>query len=220
MSTADDPVRTPVVSLLGITKRWPGGGGLAPLGAAIPAGSLTVVRGRSGSGKSTLLAILAGWCPPDGGEIHWADPATATSWSGRAVVPQVLGLTPELSVRENVGLPLRSSGMRRTIDADPRVDELLAALDLVELADRLPREISMGQRQRVAVARALVLRPSLALVDEPTSHQDAGHALTVVELLHLAAVADGTAVVVASHDPGVVALADQVIDLDHLVGGG
>jgi putative ABC transport system ATP-binding protein len=200
---------TAVLSLRGASRRWPGGGGLAPVSLDLHRGELCVVRGRSGSGKSTLLALVAGWCEPDAGEVRvLAD----RSWSHLAVLPQVIGLTPELSVRENVELPLRLAGVRSR-DRRLAVDSMLADLDVADLADRLPREVSMGQRQRVALARALVVDPTIALVDEPTSHQDGDHATTIVAALRRAA-ARGSALLVATHDPAVIDVATAVVDLD------
>ena len=152
-------------------------------------GELSVVVGRSGSGKSTLLMLLGGWEQPDAGGV-----STDLAWSHLAYVPQRFGLVPELTVRENIELPARLAHERGT------TDELLDRLDLGPLADRLPREISVGQQQRVAVARALCLRPSILLVDEPTSHQDAASAERVWASI-AAATAAGTACLVATHEP-------------------
>ena len=200
---------TAAVELRGAGRTWPGGGGLAPVSFVVGPGSLTVVRGRSGSGKSTLLALVAGWCEPDVGEV--LVPA-GRSWQALAVLPQVVGLVPELTVRENVDLPLRLAGVDRR-ERRERTDEVLGLLDGADLADRLPRETSMGQRQRAALARVLVVDPTVALVDEPTSHQDGDHADAAVAVLQRAA-GRGTALVVATHDPLVVATATDVVDLD------
>ena len=207
--TAVDP---PVIAARGVTKQWPGGGGLAPTDLALHRGQVTVVRGRSGSGKSTLLSLLAGWCEPDGGRVERVAGPDWASWATVAVVPQVVGLVPELTVGENVELPLRLAGVDRRTRRQ-RTAITLDELDLGDLAARLPRETSLGQRQRAALARALVVRPLVALVDEPTSHQDAGHAAAIVDAMRAAA-GDGTALLVATHDEPVVAAADAVSDLD------
>jgi putative ABC transport system ATP-binding protein len=172
------------------------------------AGELVVVRGRSGSGKSTLLALIVGWCAPDGGSVsvlvHDSPDAGRSLWSTVAIVPQVLGLVPELTVRENVAQALTGT--------DESVDDVLAALDIVELGDRSPTDTSMGQQQRVAVARAIAGRPHVLLADEPTSHQDAHHVAGVVAALRSAADA-GSAVLVATHDDSIIAAANRVVDL-------
>jgi ABC-type lipoprotein export system ATPase subunit len=201
-----------VLTASGITRRWPGGGGLAPVDLQLHAGELTVVRGRSGSGKSTLLSILAGWCDVDAGRLEHASGPDWSSWAAIAVVPQVVGLVPELSIAENVELPLRLAGVPRDARR-ARTTATLRELDLADLAHRLPRETSLGQRQRASIARALVIRPTVALIDEPTSHQDASHAAAILASMHEAATR-GTALLVATHDRVVVDVADAVLDLD------
>ena len=200
----------------GLTKRWDASSGLAPVDLTLCRGEVVALRGRSGSGKSTLLAVLAGWCAPDGGVVVRAaeldDGDAWTRWQGTAVVPQVLGLVEELSIGENVELVLRLAGVSRA-RRRPIVDELLTRLDLAEHADRLPRETSLGQQQRVAVARAVVGSPIVALADEPTCHQDVEHASAVLAVLRGVADAGG-GVVVASHDDAVADTADRVVSLD------
>jgi len=163
-------------------------------------GELGVLLGRSGSGKSTLLTLVAGWQEPDRGELLWSGrpPAPADrSWARLGYLPQRFGLIPELTVRENVELPLRLAGTRR--ESADRVDALLERLGLDELAHRRPPESSIGQQQRTALARALVLGPSLLVIDEPSSHQDAGWHDVVWAVLAEAA-ANGTACLAATHE--------------------
>jgi putative ABC transport system ATP-binding protein len=164
-------------------------------------GELAVVVGRSGSGKSTLLMLLAGWLAPDGGSVD-----RLRAWHDLAYVPQRFGLVPELDVAENVGLPVRLAGG----GADGAV---LGAIGLDGLERRLPAELSIGQQQRVAVARALALRPRVLVVDEPTSHQDAASAERVWAELQRAAAA-GSAVLVATHEPDAAARAHRAWELD------
>jgi putative ABC transport system ATP-binding protein len=206
-----DPVDDVVVEAVGLTKTWPGGGGLPPLDLSLRRGRLTVLRGRSGSGKSTLLSILAGWAAPTAGRLERAAGTDPSTWAGTAIVPQSLGLIPELTARENVEAPIRLAGDR--VDANALTD-LFRALSIDELVDRIPGELSVGQRQRVAIARALATPAAIVLVDEPTSHQDADHAAAVVAALGAAA-ARGASVLVATHDERVIGVADEVIDLDH-----
>ncbi len=163
-------------------------------------GEIAVLLGRSGSGKSTLLTLLAGWQPPDTGEVRFfggeLDPAELP-WAELSFLPQRFGLLPELSVRENVEYPARLLGSLE--DRAPAVERLLDELGLAELADRPPSETSIGQQQRAALARALVLGPAVLLADEPTSHQDAGWRDAVWQLL-LRAAAEGTSCLVATHE--------------------
>lgn len=198
-----------------LEKWWDENSGLRPLSFSVDAGELVVVRGRSGSGKSTLLALIVGWCEPDGGRVVFDGDRRGdgtTDWMSVAIVPQVLGLVPELTVRENIAEAM--TGGVATIRGDPKssVNDVLEALDLVEFADRSPTDTSMGQQQRVAIARVIVGRPRLVLADEPTSHQDAHHVAAVVAALQAAASA-GSAVLVATHDDSIIAAATRVIEL-------
>ena len=118
-------------------------------------------------------------------------PAASHTWAELGYLPQRFGLVPELSVRENVELPARLDRPPQPSCAG-RIDELLDELGLDELAGRRPAETSIGQQQRTALARALVLQPTVLIADEPSSHQDAGWHDAVWELLARAA-ADGTA---------------------------
>ena len=133
--------------------------------------------------------------------------AAGRHWRDLAYVPQRFGLVPELTVRENVDLPARIAQVPGTTEA------LLERLDLAELADRLPAEISIGQQQRVAVARALCVRPRALLVDEPTSHQDGSSAERVWAAL-ADAVAEGTGCLVATHEPDARARAHRAWLID------
>ena len=175
-------------------------------------GELVALLGRSGSGKSTLLNCLLGWERPDAGSVELPGgvaPATAP-WTTVAVVPQQFGLLEELTVAGNVALPARLAG-----DGDPQAAaaDVLGALRLEHLADRLPAEVSLGEQQRTALARALVVRPAFVLADEPTGHLDEELTATVLDVLREAC-AGGTGVLVASHDPAVVASADRVLRLE------
>ena len=175
-------------------------------------GQVGAVLGRSGSGKSTLLTLLGGWQQPDHGEIRYElnepDPA-GLLWCDLAIMPQRFGLLPELTIRENVEFPVRLAGSTdRT-----RVEELLERFGLTELADRLPAETSIGQQQRAALARALVLAPTVLLADEPTSHQDAGWRDAVWELIYQSA-EEGTTCFVATHEDRVAGYASTVWTID------
>jgi putative ABC transport system ATP-binding protein len=199
-----------------LTKRWGDGAGLQPISFTLSSNELVVVRGRSGSGKSTLLSLLAGWISPDAGRLvrlgPWAEAGVEPTWRGTAILPQVIAPIAELTMAENVALPLRLSGSPR-IAAQTLAREVLAKLDLTDEADRAAADTSLGQQQRMGLARAAVIAPIVMLADEPTSHQDAGHISTVLALLR-AMVAEGSCIVVASHDTAVADVADRVLDLD------
>jgi len=173
-------------------------------------GEVGALLGRSGSGKSTLLTVLAGLAQPDGGTLRYALGAAAPAdlpWRELAFLPQRFGLLPELSVRENVEFPARLSGSAANVEG------LLERLGLDELADRPPHETSIGQQQRTALARALVLRPVVLLADEPTSHQDAGWRDAVWHTL-VEAAESGTACLVATHEEEIARYANRVWQVD------
>jgi putative ABC transport system ATP-binding protein len=184
---------------------------------ALRPGEVAGLVGRSGSGKTTLLNILAGWERPDGGTLTWLGDGVRTDvarlpWGRLAIVPQSFGLMEELTIRENVEYPARLAAVLAARHG--RVDNLLGDLGLMHLADRLPFETSIGEQQRAAVARALVLSPQLLLADEPTGHQDAGWSDTVLALLKEAA-AGGTSCLVATHNTDAVPYFDVVREMSN-----
>lgn len=197
----------------GVSKMWTPTAGLRPLDITVDRGEVVVVRGRSGSGKSTLLAVLSGLCPPDTGtvEVDGRPPGPTEPWHTIAMVPQVLALAVELSVRENVADAVPTGRVTGEGAAD-RAAHLLDLLDLTSEADRAITEISMGQQQRTALARAIAPHPAFLLADEPTSFQDGAHAAAAIASLRHTA-DEGTAVLIATHDVAVVGAADRVIDL-------
>jgi putative ABC transport system ATP-binding protein/lipoprotein-releasing system ATP-binding protein len=177
---------------------------LAPTDCQIDQGDRIALVGPSGSGKSTLLHLIAGLDTPTHGEVTWpAIGARDDLQPGRvAVIFQGPSLMPALTVGENVALPLVLDGMSDA-DARPRAADALELLDLLELADKLPEEISGGQAQRVAVARSLAGEPVLILADEPTGQLDSANGAIVIDVLLAVAEYAGAALVVATHDPTV-----------------
>ena len=175
-------------------------------------GEVVALLGRSGSGKTTLLNCLLGWERPDAGSVSVPGAASPESapWSTVAVVPQRFGLLDELSLADNVALPARLAGL-----ADPRQAalETLEVMRLGHLAERFPDEVSLGEQQRTAIARALVVRPSFLVADEPTGRLDEDLSTYVLATLRDVYAATGTGVLIASHDPVVVAAADRVVRL-------
>ncbi len=183
---------------------------------ALRTGEIAALVGPSGSGKTTLLNVLAGWERLDGGEIVWRDGVrvhdqAALMWDALAILPQSLGLIEELSVRENVELPARLGGGLDSL-AHERANQMLEELGLSHLADRAPTEISIGEQQRTALARALLLSPRLLLADEPTGHQDAVWAREVFRVLRAAA-DRGSACFVATHNPEATRWVDRVLGI-------
>jgi ABC-type lipoprotein export system ATPase subunit len=183
-------------------------------------GELVAVVGRSGSGKSTLLHLLGGLDRPEAGRIAVAGERVdgrsereLTQIRRRRIgfVFQFFHLVPELTGEENVLLPARLPGTRNGAVARGR--ELIVRLGLEEAARRLPHELSGGEQQRLAVARALVHDPPLVLADEPTGNLDAEAGAVVLGLLRAAAGEAGRAVVVVTHDEAATAQADRVLHL-------
>jgi putative ABC transport system ATP-binding protein/lipoprotein-releasing system ATP-binding protein len=168
------------------------------------AGQRIAVVGPSGSGKSTLLHLMAGLDDPTVGEVSWPAIGAREALRPRrvAMIFQGPSLLPPLSVLENTALPLVIGGMT---DAEARAvaHRALRGLDLDGLADKLPEEISGGQAQRVAVARALAGAPSLILADEPTGQLDRASGAAVLDVLLAASDHAGSALVISTHDPRV-----------------
>jgi putative ABC transport system ATP-binding protein len=168
------------------------------------AGDRVAVVGPSGSGKSTLVHLLAGIDEPTLGVIEW--PGLVRSQRARptgiGVVFQGLSLLPALDALENVAFPLLLAGTDN--DAAMRAaGDALARLQLDDIRTLLPEQMSGGQAQRVAVARALVSAPRLILADEPTGQLDHGASRMVVDALIATADAVGAALLVTTHDPAV-----------------
>lgn len=169
-------------------------------------GRHALLLGPSGSGKSTLLNLIAGILTLqsgsivlDGTDVAKLSPREADRWRADHVglLPQQLALIPSLSVTDNIALPSYAAGRR----PDPaRVRELLEALDLSSYGGAKPRQLSQGQRQRVAMARAVYARPRLILADEPTANLDDHNCAKVLELLLAQAAATQGSLVIASHD--------------------
>lgn len=188
---------------------------LKSFSVVVPKGQIVALMGPSGSGKTTLLNILAGWESADEGTIdrHHNEKTTSEiiKWQTLASVPQRLGLAEELTVRESIELPLILAGAPR-IEVEARVDEILGALDLSKLDDRLPAEISLGEQQRTSIARALVARPLLVLADEPTGNQDHRRTEKIVAVMKQLATL-GTSGIIATHDPVAAALCDRTLKM-------
>ena len=194
------------------------------LSASFAAGRLCAVTGPSGSGKTTLLHLLAGLDVPDGGDVVVG--GTTVSRLDRsdrsafrreriALVGQEPGLVPFLSAHENVALALALRGAREP-ETEIRARTALAAVGLADRAAERVAVLSAGERERVAVARALAPRPALLLADEPTARLDQANALSVASLFAQLARESGAAVVCATHDPLVIDQADEVLALGRL----
>ncbi|HEY1178327.1 MAG TPA: ABC transporter ATP-binding protein [Phytomonospora sp.] len=186
---------------------------------AIAAGEIVAVMGPSGSGKSTLLQCLAGIVRPDAGTVTYDGRELSALGDGErsrlrradfGFVFQFGQLVPELTCVENVALPLRLAGRRRK-DAEEAALPWLERLEIAGLARKRPGQISGGEGQRVAVARALACGPRVVFADEPTGALDSLNGERVMELLTAAARQSRAAVVLVTHEARVAAYADREV---------
>ncbi|WP_372861551.1 ABC transporter ATP-binding protein [Psychrobacter sp.] len=184
----------------------------------VNAGEFVVIMGKSGSGKSTLLGLLAALDYPDSGTVSLAgqmlsslneDALAVIRQHDMGFVFQSFHLLPTLTVAENIAFPLDIA--RRPNPA--RVDELIDAVDLGHRRHSLPNQLSGGEQQRTAVARALVSHPKIVFADEPTGNLDEQNANQVMQLLLDLRQQVGSALVVVTHDPALAEMADRVITM-------
>ena len=209
----------------GLVKTFPKSGAdvevLQGVDFILDAGEAVAVVGPSGAGKSTLLNLLGGLDRPDAGTIRFGDrqlPTTSlrvlTAWRREVVgfVFQYHFLLPDFTARENLLLPVRLLREPLREDRD-RADELLAAMDLTDRADHRPGELSGGEQQRVAVARAFMNRPRVILADEPFGNLDRAKGSRLSDLLFALRDREGMALVIVTHDPDLAARADRTLEL-------
>jgi putative ABC transport system ATP-binding protein len=185
----------------------------------VPRGELLAVCGRSGSGKTTLLNVIAGLDRPTSGRI-WVDGQEVTAMSREdtlrlrretvALVFQSFALLPMLSASENVGIPMRLSRVRPA-DRERRARDLLALVGIEDRAHQRPAELSGGEQQRVAMARALASNATVLLADEPTGQLDSRSAGQIMTLLRSIVHAEGITAIVATHDRALTDAADRVL---------
>lgn len=183
-------------------------------------GEFVSITGTSGSGKSTLLLTLGGMSSPVSGKVFW-DGESVFDWSNEkraqwraktiGFVFQTFNLVPYLTVYENVMIALDLSGKNE--NSVEQVDKVLKRLGLYERKDHLPREISVGQQQRVALARVLVKDPELILADEPTGNLDPRTAAEILAVIKDTK-KDGKTVVLITHDPHIAQTADRIIRIE------
>ncbi|CAM5426500.1 ABC transporter ATP-binding protein [Streptomyces narbonensis] len=217
--TGAQPSRVPLLRATGLGKTYGSTPALAGADFSLRAGEVVAVMGPSGSGKSTLLHCLAGIVRPDTGTIIYdGRELTALSDTARSAlrrtdfgfVFQFGQLVPELTCVENVALPLRLNGEKRKA-AEARAVEWMARLEVDDTAAKRPGEISGGQGQRVAVARALATSPRVIFADEPTGALDSLNGERVMRLLTDASRDTGAAVVLVTHEARVAAYSDREI---------
>lgn len=186
--------------------------------------------GASGSGKTTLLEILAGVLTPTQGEVRFlSQPWSSLGASARdrlradhmGYIFQSFNLIPYLNVRENIAMPLHLSARRRERckDAEAEIQRLAASLGVAPLLDKRVTQLSVGQQQRVAAARALIGAPEVILADEPTSALDMDHRESFLKLLFEEADRQATTVLFVSHDRTIQHLFDRAVGIGEFKGG-
>lgn len=198
---------------------------LQDISFSVAAGEYVAIMGESGAGKSTLLNLIAGLDTPDAGRIQLSgSDLTALDDAARTLVRrarmgfvfQAFHLLPHLDVERNIALPLALNGISGQ-QARSRVDEMLHAVGLSARRHSSPGELSGGEMQRVAVARALVHKPQLVLADEPTGNLDAESAAEILELLRAQLKRDGACGILVTHSAIAAATTDRIYRLT--VGG-
>jgi putative ABC transport system ATP-binding protein len=215
----------PLVEAVDLVRDYPVGEGVVhavrSINLSVEPGELIAVRGRSGSGKTTLLNLLGGLDKPTSGRVlvdgleisaMGEDELVDVRRKTVAFVFQAFGLVPFLTAAENVEVPLRLVHARGS-DRDARVAQLLDVVGLGDRAKHRPHELSGGEQQRVAVARALANGPKLLLADEPTGQLDSDTGHVIMLLLRSIVRHEGITAIVATHDPLMLDVADRIFEL-------
>ncbi len=212
-----------MIIVRGLSMRLTSGGRpvdvLTNVSLNVPAGQFLAVAGPSGSGKSTLLGLIAGLDQPTAGDIAVAgveltrigeDALARFRRDTIGYVFQSFHLIPTLTALENVAVPLELAGDPDALD---RARALLVEVGLADRIDHYPVQLSGGEQQRVAVARAVARRPRLLLADEPTGNLDSATGKQIIELLVALNRQLGSTLVLVTHDPALAAYADRIVTL-------
>lgn len=211
-----------------ITRMFPVGDGdfyaLKHVDIDIPAGKLTILKGRSGSGKTTLMNILSALDTPTEGDISFDGQAYSEMEEAQkeqlrrkeiGFVFQAVALIPIMNSYENVDFAMRLAEPELTAkEVDERIRETLALVGMEERMRHMPGQMSGGEQQRVAIARAVAHRPKVVFADEPTGALDTESGLRVMQLFRNLIEKEGVTIVMTTHDPNLMELGDVVYELE------
>lgn len=217
-----------IIEARNITRMFPVGDGefyaLKHVDIDIPAGKLTILKGRSGSGKTTLMNILSALDAPTEGDVSFdgqvysgMEDAQKEQLRRKEIgfVFQAVALIPIMNAYENVDFAMRLAEPELTAkEVDERIRETLALVGMEERMRHMPGQMSGGEQQRVAIARAVAHRPKVVFADEPTGALDTESGLRVMQLFRNLIEKEGVTIVMTTHDPNLMELGDVVYELE------
>ena len=217
-----------IIEARNITRMFPVGDGefyaLKHVDIDIPAGKLTILKGRSGSGKTTLMNILSALDAPTDGDVSFDGQVYSEMEDAQkeqlrrkeiGFVFQAVALIPIMNAYENVDFAMRLAEPELTAkEVDERIMETLALVGMEERMRHMPGQMSGGEQQRVAIARAVAHRPKVVFADEPTGALDTESGLRVMQLFRNLIEKEGVTIVMTTHDPNLMELGDVVYELE------
>ena len=217
-----------IIEARNITRMFPVGDGefyaLKHVDIDIPAGKLTILKGRSGSGKTTLMNILSALDAPTEGDVSFDGQVYSEMEDAQkeqlrrkeiGFVFQAGALIPIMNAYENVDFAMRLAELELTAkEVDERIRETLALVGMEERMRHMPGQMSGGEQQRVAIARAVAHRPKVVFADEPTGALDTESGLRVMQLFRNLIEKEGVTIVMTTHDPNLMELGDVVYELE------
>ncbi len=217
-----------IIEARNITRMFPVGDGefyaLKHVDIDIPAGKLTILKGRSGSGKTTLMNILSALDAPTDGDVSFDGQVYSEMEDAQkeqlrrkeiGFVFQAVALIPIMNAYENVDFAMRLAEPELTAkEVDERIRETLALVGMEERMRHMPGQMSGGEQQRVAIARAVAHRPKVVFADEPTGALDTESGLRVMQLFRNLIEKEGVTIVMTTHDPNLMELGDVVYELE------